>query len=158
MIVEIPVCTNPRFNGDVQLITNEPKVGYTIFDNNQKYVSDDYKVTASLHSGFVWEDGTTEDKTLKCAITPLTYKVVYNGNGHTGGSMEASVHTYGVSQKLTENKFTKKGYSFVGWSTKSDGNVEYTDKLTGEKLIDPKTENEEIIINLYAIWKLTHIQ
>lgn len=45
------------------------------------------------------------------------------------GSMDDQIFTHGVSQALSENKFTKQGYKFIGWNTKADGSgTGYTDK------------------------------
>lgn len=45
------------------------------------------------------------------------------------GSMDDQEFTHGVSQLLSENKFTKHGYQFIGWNTKADGSgTHYNDK------------------------------
>lgn len=51
----------------------------------------------------------------------VPYKVKYDGNGATSGSMGDSSHVYGTSSSLNKNKFKKKGCSFKGWNTKKDG-------------------------------------
>ncbi len=75
-----------------------------------------------------------------------TYTVIYNGNGNTGGSTASSTHTYDASKALNENGFTKTGYGFIGWSTTSNGNVEYSDKASVKNLVPSGT------YNLYAKW------
>jgi hypothetical protein len=42
--------------------------------------------------------------------------------------MENQSFTYDEAQNLTANGFSKVGYTFAGWATSSDGNVEYTDE------------------------------
>lgn len=50
-----------------------------------------------------------------------SYTVSYNGNGSTGGSTSSQTKYYGVSLTLRSNGFTKTGYTFSKWNTKSDG-------------------------------------
>ena len=50
---------------------------------------------------------------------------------------------------LTENKFSKEGYNFIGWSTTPNGAVEYID---GQNILNETTENGKVI-KLYAVWQ-----
>lgn len=65
------------------------------------------------------------------------YKVNYDGNGATAGSMSPSEHTYDVEKALTANAYEKTGYIFTGWNTKADG--------TGKAYA-----NEETVLNLVS--------
>ncbi len=57
--------------------------------------------------------------------------------------------TYDVSQKLTSNTFTKVGYTFAGWNTKSDGSgTSYTNQSSVKNL----TTTNNGTVNLYAQW------
>ena len=82
-----------------------------------------------------------------------TYTVVYNGNGHTGGSTASSSHTYGTAKALTSNGFTKNGYVFQGWATTlskaNAGTVDYTNGQSVTNL----TSTHQGTVNLYAVWK-----
>ena len=60
--------TNLIYNGNNQLLTRSPGIGYT-FSNNVKRDAGEYTITATLNSGNMWNDGTTEVKTFKCSIT-----------------------------------------------------------------------------------------
>src|SRR5699024_9646509 len=80
--------------------------------------------------------------------TPNTYKVVYNGNGATGGSTATSTHTYDVAKNLTANGFTKTGYRFAGWATSASGSVVYSDKQSVKNL----TSVNGGTVTLYAKW------
>ena len=62
-----------------------------------------------------------EDVTLKAVWIPNTYTISYNGNGATGGSTANTTATYDQSVTIASNGFTKTGYTFAGWTTKSDG-------------------------------------
>ena len=61
--------------------------------------------------------------------------------------MSNSTHTYGTASQLTDNAFSKTGYTFQGWSTTSNGSVEYANKASVSTLATSGTKD------LYAIWK-----
>ena len=70
--------------------------------------------------------------------------VSFDANGGAG-SMSSMTFGKGDSKYLTANKFTRTGYTFVGWNTKADGTgTSYSDKQS----ITP-TEN----LTLYAQWE-----
>ena len=52
--------------------------------------------------------------------TPKSYTISYNSNGGTGTMASDTVST-GSKATIKSNTFTKTGYKFVGWTTKSDG-------------------------------------
>ena len=53
--------------------------------------------------------------TLYAVWSPVHYTISYNASGGSG-TTSASSHTYGISQALTANGFSKTGYTFQGWS------------------------------------------
>lgn len=57
--------------------------------------------------------------------TMPVYKVVYNGNGHTGGDVPVDSNNYLASTMVTvkENSgsLSKAGATFIGWNTVADG-------------------------------------
>ena len=82
----------------------------------------------------------TANITVYAKWTPITYTVIYNGNGATGGSTSNSIHTYDVSKTLTPNGYEKQytviynhnysgsaniskivTYSFKNWNTAANG-------------------------------------
>lgn len=96
--------------------------------------------------------GSTGNVTLYAKWQGISYKVKFNGNGSTSGSMKAVTMTYGSGKKLTANAFKKKGYTFVGWNTKAKGNgTDYSNKADGSKL----TKTSGKTVTLYAQWKKT---
>ena len=86
--------------------------------------------------------------TLYAKWTANTYKVKFNGNGNTGGSMSDQNFTYGTAQNLTANAFSRTGYTFAGWATSSGGAKAYNDKQSVNNL----TATNGGTINLYAVW------
>ena len=78
----------------------------------------------------------------------ITYFVRYNANGGTG-TMGMQEFTFGLSQNLNGNLFTKTDNSFVRWNTSSDNTgTNYENNESVKNLT--RTEND--IIDLYAIW------
>ena len=60
------------------------------------------------------------NKTIYAGWYAQGYTISYNSNGGTG-SMASDVVKTGGTVTIKANEFTKKGYSFAGWTTKSDG-------------------------------------
>ncbi len=76
------------------------------------------------------------------------YIITFNGNNNDGGSTTSQVIQYNESDDLNFNGFTKTGYSFAGWSTTSDGSIEYTDETSYTM--------GNCNITLYAIWTINN--
>lgn len=78
------------------------------------------------------------------------YTIKYNANGATSGSMnEQTKVIYGTSTNLSKNKFTKKGYKFLGWKAYNSFTNKwycYNSKdLKTQKWLDNKDCNEYYI-------------
>jgi uncharacterized repeat protein (TIGR02543 family) len=86
---------------------------------------------------------------LDAQWTPITYTVVFNGNGATGGSMGNQTHTFDVSQALTANGFSRTNHNFMGWATSATGSVVYTNQQSVVNLRST-TGNFE----LWAVWQI----
>ena len=79
-------------------------------------------------------------------IKYLTHKVKFAANGGKG-KMATQTMTYGKAAKISANKFTRKGWVFIGWSTKKTGAVVYKNSQKVKNLrSDGKT------VTLYAQW------
>lgn len=82
---------------------------------------------------------------------PNNYKVRYNGNGATSGTMTDSAHVYDTTKVLTRNAYARTGYTFTGWNTKADGKgTAYADGASVKNL----TANKDGVVTLYAQWKV----
>ncbi len=95
------------------------------------------------------ESGSYGDITLYSGWTASSYTIVYNGNGATGGSTPDSYHKYKTSGVISENGYTKTGYTFSNWYKNA--------KCTGTKYIPGNGDNDlayidGTIVNLYAGW------
>ena len=85
--------------------------------------------------------------TLYAVWQGKTYTVKYDSNGGTG-SMDDSVFKLATDVRLSNNKFSKENYTFIGWSTSKGGEVTYTNEA---KVKDLGGEGD--IVTLYAVWK-----
>ncbi|MCR5671109.1 MAG: InlB B-repeat-containing protein [Butyrivibrio sp.] len=92
-----------------------------------------YKDSAYKTKSKVIKKGTTGNLNLYAKWVPYTYKIVFDGNGSTSGSMPSAAFSYGVSKKLPANKFKKTGSSLIGWSLNKDWTKESGDKLFADK-------------------------
>ncbi len=92
----------------------------------------------------------TEDMTLYAKWSPVKYRIQYDGNGATGGTMPGTVMTYDEPGRLAPNAFSRKGHTFAGWNTERDGNGNsYPEQAQVLNLSDV----DGGIIMLYAVWK-----
>ncbi len=97
------------------------------------------------------EKGSTGNKTLYPKWKAHQYTVVFDKNDPDAkGTMKKQNLTYGSSQTLTKNAFTKAGYTFVGWSTQADGSG--NTRKNGAKAANLTTEDAGRVV-LYAQWK-----
>lgn len=93
---------------------------------------------------------TDSDKVKQSAATTEAGKVsvTFLGNGSNGGTMAAQQIAENSSAMLTQNTFTKTGYSFKGWATSQAtadaGAVDHADKA--------QITVVEAGITLYAVW------
>lgn len=96
------------------------------------------------------DDRYTPDKDtcLYAEWSPNTYKIAYDSNGGSG-SMNNSNHTYDIAKNLTNCAFSKEDYVFTGWSTTSNGSVEYSDGASIKNL----TSTNGDTVTLYAVWR-----
>ena len=81
------------------------------------------------------------------------YKITFDSNGGYG-SMESIICKLDNICILNENKYTKEGYSFQGWSTKNNGVAEFQDKAELKNLSSKNGDN----ITLYAVWEIKSYQ
>lgn len=96
----------------------------------------------------VIKKGNTKNLSLYAKWSANKYYIVFKANGGSG-SMSKKTCTYGKSYKLTANAYTRKGYSFNGWNTKSDGSGRaYNNKASIKNLTSVKGKT----ITLYAQW------
>ncbi len=86
------------------------------------------------------------DQTLYARYQTNTNTVIFR-SGDAEGSMEPFEMKTGSVAKLPANKFTKTGYTFLGWSTSPTGDVAYADQASF-------TMGAEESYTLYALWTI----
>ena len=97
------------------------------------------------------------DHTVYALWTPNTYTITYNANGGAG-SMGNTVVNYGTNTTIRNNIFTKTGYTFAGWTTRTDGvddGYNWTGWSGTWKYVDGQYGISNNTLKLYAIWKDT---
>lgn len=113
--------------------------------------------TGEIAGDVIYTDGasvsnlTTEQGgivNLYAVWKPITYMVVYNGNG-ADGSMADQQMTYDMEAALSPIGYTKTGYHFLGWSKTSTAQTGELDNL--EHVMN-LAENEGSKVTLYAVW------
>ena len=132
-------------SGESRTITIKADEGYTLPAVTQTGVTYDCsndKTTASVMVK------PTADTNITIEAVANSYKVAFDGNGNTIGSMTKQDMTYDVAADLTTNAFGKTGYNFAGWSTTKNGDCKYPDKASVKNL----TAENGGTVTLYAIW------
>ena len=119
--------------------------GGTIFDQDDSSLK-----PTDINSNIKNGDCTT---TLYAQWKANSYKIAFNGNGATSGSMSNLTMSYDTAKNLTANAFSKTGYTFNGWNTKADATgTTYADKASVKNL----TSTKDGIVTLYAQWAQNH--
>ena len=78
------------------------------------------------------------------------YTIKYDGNAADSGSMSDQPMAFDVAANLTNNAYTRTGYTFTGWNTHADGSgTSYTNGESVKNL----TNVEAGTVTLYAQWK-----
>ena len=133
-------------DGDFCTITIKADEGYTLPveapSGVTSYKCDNGKITANVMVK------PTADTNITIEAVANSYKVAFDGNGSTEGTMGTQTMTYDVPANLKQNTYTKTGYNFAGWSTTQNGNCEYPDKASVKNL----TAENGGTVTLYAIW------
>lgn len=106
-----------------------------------------YSTDANLTLYAIWKTNASGGPITK------KYTIKFDANGGTGTTKEV-VCDYGSKCTLTGNAFTRDGYEFTGWNTKSDGNgVSYRDGAVVKDL----SSVDDAIVTLYAKWKANDV-
>lgn len=100
--------------------------------------------------------GITDNKLKLYAMWTDVYTISYNANGGSG-NMSSHTTWSGKNVNIKLNSFTKTGYSFVGWTTNSDGSDDGHGWTAGWSGTWTYTDGQYGIANkqlkLYARWK-----
>ena len=98
-----------------------------------------------------WDRAFTKvnnDLTVNAVFQPITYKLSFYSNGGSGTMKKQSL-TYNKSTPINGVAFKRKGYTFLGWNTKSNGKgTWYSNKQKVKNL----SATQGATIKLYARW------
>jgi len=122
---------------------------YTSYTYNRSTSAQSVSITCTLwaNSPALWHG--TSSTTLYFTIPARTsYAVTYNGNGATGGSTGTQYKYYDMGLALSNNGFTKTGYSFVNWNTLANPTV----GQPGNSYNPGDSYNTNAPLALYAQW------
>lgn len=87
--------------------------------------------------------------TLYAQWRPITYKVRFDGNGATSGTMSDLTVAYDEKKTLPANRYARPGKTFTGWNTKADGSgAMYRNKGEATNLASTR----DAVVVLYAQW------
>ena len=88
----------------------------------------------------------TEKITLVANWIANENTLIFDGSGNTSGGMNNMTVNTNAGIVLPYNTYIKDGYTFKGWSTTKNGNVEYEDKANYQV-------GTESTYTLYAVWE-----
>lgn len=94
---------------------------------------------------------TTTDLTLYAIWQPISYFVVYDGNGAVNTTMPEKIVNYDESFIAEQNRYEYSNFNFISWNTKPDGSG--TVYMPGDTIKNLTTQQNEIVV-LYAIWEI----
>lgn len=96
-----------------------------------------------------------EDSILYSRWGDANYTIKFDSNGGNG-EMESMVvsysNIYNNDVLLSENKFIKEGFNFVGWSLYNDNEVNYYSSSTVYDIVYDIKPKHNDTITLYAVW------
>ena len=150
-IVVNPVITYYKTDNSSEMYTQESIIGAVKLIPNE-FTKEGYKFvgwnTEINGSGISYDDeeeiNISGDLTLYAQWEKIKYNVSFDANGGEG-SMGMQEFEYAVPLKLDYNKFTREGYMFKNWNTKSDG----SGKIYNNEEEISITES----LTLYAQWE-----
>ncbi len=136
-------------SGILKVVVNESSVV-----SNDSVFQDTLKLSPGVNTITIIATDASYHKnsdTLKASymFTPSSYKIIYNGNGHTSGTVPVDTNTYGTGSTVSvignTGALVKTGNAFSGWNTKVDGTG--ASYASGDTLI-----MDTVDIVLFAQW------
>lgn len=140
-------------NNSFSLIDNQfTKKGYSF---ECWSTTPDYRDGSECYTDGMSMNGINSNLNLYAQWVGDTYTLKFNANGGTG-EMPDKTFTYvgeGYSVGISENAFTKEGYTFNGWNTQADGKgVSFPNRGSISHTMWTNADLTEI--TLYAQWKV----
>ena len=153
----------PNYNNSKYL--NITKTGYSVVSGKEWKCKSGCTTSGKTYDQSVaykasdFCDATNKDCTVVLGVNwkVNTYTITYNANGGAG-SMGNTIVNYGTNTAIRSNTFTKTGYTFAGWTTRTDGvddGYNWTGWSGTWKYVDGQYGISNNTLKLYAIWKDT---
>lgn len=103
-----------------------------------------------------WDDSTFGTVKGNLTVTAVYieleyYKVVFNGNKATSGTMETLECQRGVKKALPTNLFSRTGYAFMGWANSIE-NASLLKTAFADGAVVQDLAGKDMTCNLYATW------
>lgn len=153
------------------------------------HAGDTVSISATLKTGYNWvnwmKKGTLievsrdqtfnytipyeENITLLACATPISYTVVYDGNGNTGGSTPSTTHIYNRTKNIASNGYTRSytityngnggttpseqisNYTFYRWAQYANGTGNTYN--SGQTNVGNLSSTDGATVTLYAQWE-----
>lgn len=120
----VPTDQTQYETGDIAtVLTGEPiKTGYTFTGWAHTIRTRTSSPIYTSGDTFIIESADVTLVATWIRLTPVTYTVTYDGNGHTGGIIPIDTNNYQATHTVTvlTDEPTKTGYKFIGWSHASN--------------------------------------
>ena len=150
---EIPVCSYTATGGAYTQTTTQNDKWFATVDGEVIWFSDENAIKKYLSQNEINLLGTT---LYIYAYNP--YRIVYNGNGATAGTMNGfytNLDTQVSTADLMTYNFKRTGYGFAGWSEDPNATVNSTDIVYGPNEMvrgDELAFDSSHETTLYAVW------
>lgn len=155
-------------------VTKEYKIRYELYDGKNNSANPSaYKITTDTitlknpsKKGYTFK-GWYKESSFKNKITTIPkgskgnltlyakwkankYTIRFHGNKSDSGSVKEMKNLeYDMTYTLNKNKFKRKGYHFVRWTTKADGSGK---KYGNKEEIDNLSAKNGAVVDLYVQW------
>ena len=132
--------------------------GKTIGTETVTYGSNATEPNKPMHEGYTattWDkplSNITGDTVITLAYRPNAYTIRFDKNAPNATGSTADKHMeYDKAGSLTRNGYSRTGYTWLGWSSSSDGSgTMYSD---GQNVVNLTSEDGGTV-TLYAVWKI----
>ena len=132
----------------VDALTSEATIGITMLSLSGTFTSGGADYADKFFSDNTSYEVVVDGENLALAEPTRYATATFHANGG-GGNMEPQTVVSGMDVTLNSNAFTRQGYVFNGWNTKSDG--------TGTTVPDKATFLLQSDVAFYAQWKHSHL-
>lgn len=132
--------------------------GKTIGTETVTYGSNATEPNKPMHEGYTattWDkplSNITGDTVITLAYRPNAYTIRFDKNAPNATGFTADKHMeYDKAGSLTRNGYSRTGYTWLGWSSSSDGSgTMYSD---GQSVVNLTSEDGGTV-TLYAVWEI----